>query len=324
MRQQDSVLKIFGSVLVLSYRRKQSRAHLFMHMGYQTERLSFPWEVFSPFPDCTGIFRPFLLCGMNFSTSTCHLAITLSSKASLVTSELTQRNVFLSLAIKASRGRKIKVWVTVVEMHNRRHINNCMFQSIEMLIRGGGGSRQFCYLASSAFLPFSERYEHRLIVFRDLTLIFLCQVNTHGAVVVRGKSFHHPASQTSSYYRSLEQPPLEAGVCGDSVNNQCCTSKRRAKIRSKIILRVNFEVIGHGFESWWFQCVWTWKRMQKSKEHGSCVVSLDISCRRVNPLRHFTHSDSFDDLYTQNTLNADLRNHARIDSCLSESIYMHY
>lgn len=82
---------------------------------------------------------------------------------------------------------------------------------------------------------------HRLIVLSDLTPVPLCQVNTHRAVVVGGKSLHHSASQTNSYYCSLMQPPLETGVCGDSVKKQltiCCTSKRGARKGFKIVVGV--------------------------------------------------------------------------------------
>lgn len=117
----------------------------------------------------------------------------------------------------------------------------------------------------------------RLIVLSDLTPVSLCQVNTHGAVVVGGKSFHCSASQTNSYYCSLIQPPLETGVCGDSVKKQltiCCTSKRGAKNGFKIVLGV---ICG------WFwtrifilitlSFVWMWKIMQRCIR-GTCVGSF--------------------------------------------------
>lgn len=73
----------------------------------------------------------------------------------------------------------------------------------------------------------------------DVTPMSLCQVNTHGAVVGGVKSSHRSASQTNIYYRSLKQPSLKTGVCGDSVKKQltiCCSSKREVlKNRFKIV-----------------------------------------------------------------------------------------
>lgn len=82
------------------------------------------------------------------------------------------------------------------------------------------------------------KYAHGLIVLRDLTPASAHEVNTLRAVAAGEKSFHRSASRRSSYYCSLEQPPLEAGVCGDGVKKRltiCCTSERGAKNGFKIV-----------------------------------------------------------------------------------------
>jgi len=92
---------------------------------------------------------------------------------------------------------------------------------------------------------------HTLVFLSDLTPASPCQVNTHRAVVFGCKSFRHSASQTNSYYCSLKQPQLEAGVCGDSVKKQltiCCTSKGGAKNGLKIVIGVSSRGIQPGTE----------------------------------------------------------------------------
>lgn len=93
-------------------------------------------------------------------------------------------------------------------------------------------SRSRCSVSLFQRPLFSMKISVRICRLERLDTASPCQVNTHRAVVVGGKSFQRSASQTNSYYCSLKQPPLETGVCGDCAKKQltiCCTSKGGAK-----------------------------------------------------------------------------------------------
>lgn len=197
-------------------------------------------ERYSSFPDCTSFSGHTSLCWTSSSPSTCHLSVTLkwwtqcqendfmSPHGAQLSRHLrfTFRNVFpLSPSVKTAPKRNHSVSDSSGDC-TRGEVQQSFQVTIYWIVAHEGQQNSRTHgtvYPMFAFLLFSEKCVHRLIVLSDLTPVSLCQVNTHRAVVVGGKSFHRFClsdkqlllfSQTAS-----TQSKSVWGQCEEAVNN---------------------------------------------------------------------------------------------------------